>query len=60
MRRKEDVTDSVAIRISPLPNTATKVSSSESWVDILLQVSRVRQALGSLHTNKKIFYLTVQ
>ena len=61
MRRKEDVADNVAIRISPLPNTATKVSSSESWVDILLQLSRVRQALGSLYTNKKmIFYLTVQ
>ena len=61
MRRKENVADDVTIRISPLSNTATKVSSSESWVDILLQVSRVRQALGSLHSNKKmIFYLTVQ
>jgi len=61
MRRKENVADNVTIRISPLSNTATKVSSSESWVDILLQVSRVRQALGSLHSNKKmIFYLTVQ
>ena len=30
----EDAADNVTIGISPLSNTATKVSSSESWVDI--------------------------
>lgn len=39
VRGKQDLADSVAIKISLFLSIATKLSSSENWVNIILQVS---------------------
>lgn len=46
MRGKQDLADSVAIKISLLLSIATKLSSLENWVNIILQVSKCQAGVG--------------
>ena len=46
MRGKQDLADSVAIKISLLLNIDTKLSSLENWVNIILRMSKCQAGVG--------------